>query len=80
MPNYVKVTFKNSGTSQHVYTITDNVIRNNILDNQPLAPEETFDATLTQGSDGHGHATYGYSGGVQITKDDLDDGESIDMS
>jgi hypothetical protein len=80
MPNYANVTFKNATLGQHVYTITDDVLHQDVVQNQPLAPGETVSPALVVDENGHGQATYGYSGGIRTRLNDLNDGDSIDMT
>jgi len=78
MPNYVNVTLRNSTTSQHVYHATDDVLGKLVLDDQPLAPDETTPIKLVADENGHGEMTYGYKGGVDTSRSDLNDGDRVD--
>jgi hypothetical protein len=79
MPIYVHVVFKNDTTSQHVYTITDDVLGQQIVNAQPLAADESVDTDLVADENNHGRATYGYSGGDHTSRTDLNDGDIVLM-
>ena len=78
MPQYIHVVLKNGTSSQHVYHATDDVLHKSALNDQPLAPGETASITLVADENGHGEMTYGYSGGVDTSSTDLNDGDEVD--
>jgi hypothetical protein len=79
MAQYVNVTLKNSTSAQHVYHATDLVMGDQALPDTPIAPDDPpVPIRLVAGDDGHGHMIYGYRGGVDVQRDDLNDGDPID--
>jgi hypothetical protein len=50
-----------------------------LLNNKPLAPSESVDEQLVVDEDGHGRATYGFKGGSQISRTDLNEGDTVFM-
>jgi len=78
MPQFVNVILKNSTASQHVYHATDDVLHQKVIDNQPLGAGETVNVKLVADENGHGQMTYGFSGGVDTSRTDLDDGDEVD--
>jgi hypothetical protein len=80
MPEFVNVTFKNGTADQHVYTITDDVLGQTVLDNSPLgAGESTDPIQLVANTNHHGEATFKHRGGVATQRTDLNDGDTVDM-
>jgi hypothetical protein len=80
MPRFVNVTFKNDTTSQHVYSITDDVLGQQVVTDQPLDADETVPVQLVADENNHGKATYGFRGGVSTRVDDLNEGDVVNMS
>jgi hypothetical protein len=78
MANYVNVTLRNATSAQHIYHATDDVLHQEVLPNTPLASGETTPIQLVADENGHGRMTYGYLGGINTSRDDLNDGDPVD--
>lgn len=80
MAKSIIVTFRNSTSAQQICTATDNTQHASIL-NEPLESGEiSTQRQLVVGPDDYGHATFGYDGGVPATRDDISDGEQLDIA
>lgn len=78
MPQYVNVVLKNDTPNQHVYHATDDVLHKKVIDDQPLGPGETVNVKLVADENSHGRMTYGFSGGVDTSRTDLNEGDEVD--
>jgi hypothetical protein len=78
MGQYVNLTLRNAGTSQHVYHATDDVLGQQVLPDTPLEPDETAGIQLVADENGYGRMTYGYRGGVDTIRNNLSDGDRVD--
>jgi hypothetical protein len=74
-----KVTFQNTSAAQHVYTISDDVLGQNVVQNKPLDVDESVTLNLVVDENRFGQATYGYRGGVDTKAPDLRDGDTVRM-
>lgn len=78
MPDFLRVSLSNSTTSQHVYHATDDVLGQQILSDTPLSSGESVSLRLVADENGHGRMTYGFRGGVDTNRTDLNDGDVVD--
>lgn len=83
MANTITVTMTNDPVGQKVFFATDNVMQAPApIEDQPypggypVPPDQTVHVTLVVGPDNYGHGTGGY-GGNMLTKDNLNDGDSL---
>ena len=77
MPTYVNVTIKNDGLGQRVYHATDLVMHQPAIPETPLDSNETASVQLVADENGNGEMQWGYSGGMDTTRFDLQNGETV---
>jgi hypothetical protein len=62
---------------QRVYHATDLVMRQPAIPDTPLDPNETVGVQLAADENGNGEMQWGYSGSVDTTRTDLQNGETV---
>jgi hypothetical protein len=79
VPNFVNVALRNSTNSQHLYHATDDVLGQPVLRDTPLAPSDPATTIALVGDEnGFGRMTYGFRGGIDTSRTDLNDGDVVD--
>jgi hypothetical protein len=82
MANYIKVTLRNGSATQHLFLAKDTFLKQDLLGEKGtlLDSSESVEVQLGVAEDNYGHIQYRYSTGVSQTRDDVMNGDTIDMT